>query len=307
MIGKVLRGQRPRGLLYYLFGPGRREEHPDPHIVAGWRDAAELESPLHPDGRRDFRQLAGLLNQPQAALGPRGLRQPVWHCVVRVAPGDRQLSDEEFFARVQEAGVLVRTRLSTRHPGQVTGYAVALDGDTARAGGPVWFGGGKLAADLSLPKLPYRWGTYRAGTLRGADLTADERNEIWEHAARTARDARDQIRAAASAGDLGLVSDAAWAASDTLHSAAAALGSRVVRQAADSRRRASRASHKASGREAGRRTPVARSWPGLRQPVRNTAGRLPRPPRVQVDHQEGRAGRELDAAGAASLVRVDHE
>jgi hypothetical protein len=32
VIGKVLRGQRPRGLLYYLFGPGRREEHTDPHI-----------------------------------------------------------------------------------------------------------------------------------------------------------------------------------------------------------------------------------------------------------------------------------
>ncbi len=122
MIGKVLRGQRPRGLLYYLFGPGRREEHPDPHIVAGWRDAAELESPLHPDGRRDFRQLAGLLNQPQAALGPRGLRQPVWHCVVRVAPGDRQLSDEEFFARVQEAGVLVRTPVE--HPPSGPGHRI---------------------------------------------------------------------------------------------------------------------------------------------------------------------------------------
>jgi hypothetical protein len=371
VIGKVLRGQRPRGLLYYLFGPGRREEHTNPHIVAGWRDPAELEPPLRPDGRRDFRQLTGLLNQPHAALGPRGLRQPVWHCAVRAAPGDRLLSDhewselardimhrtglaphgqdddavrwiavrhaadhvhivgtlarwhvgtlarrdgarprfwndyfrvrdacqaaeerhelrrtppgdrtaghrptraesekarrygrpeaprvtlrrivstaaagaaseEEFFTRLREAGVLVRTRLSTRDPGQVTGYAVALDGDTARTGGPVWFGGGKLAADLTLPKLRCRWGTGRAGTLRGEALTAADRNAIWEHAARTARDARDQIRAAASAGDLGLATDAAWAASDTLHSAAAALGSRVLRQAADSYARAGR-------------------------------------------------------------------
>ena len=363
MIGKVLRGQRLAGLLYYLFGPGRREEHTDPHIVAGWRDPGELEPPLRPDGRRDFRWLTGLLNQPHAALGPRGLRQPVWHCMVRAAPGDRLLSDqewsglardimhrtglaprgqdedavrwiavrhaadhvhivgtlarqdgarprfwndyfrvrdacraaeerhglrrtapgdrtaghrptraesekahrhrrrepprvtlrravstaaaaaaseEEFFDRLAQAGVLVRTRLSTRDPAQVTGYAVALDGDTARTGGPVWFGGGKLAADLTLPKLRCRWGTGRAGTLHGADLTAAERNAIWEHAARTARDARDQIRAAASAGDLGSVTDAAWAASDALHSAAAALGSRVVRQAADNYARAAR-------------------------------------------------------------------
>ena len=37
VIGKVLRGQRPAGLIRYLYGPGRREEHRDPHIVAGWR------------------------------------------------------------------------------------------------------------------------------------------------------------------------------------------------------------------------------------------------------------------------------
>ena len=363
MIGKVLRGQRPGGLLYYLFGPGRREEHADQHIIAGWRDPAELEPPLRPDGRRDFRRLTGLLNQPHAALGPRGLRQPVWHCAVRASPGDRELSDhewselvrdimhrtglaphgqdddavrwiavrhaadhvhivgtlarqdggrprfwndyfrvrdacqaaeehyglrrtapgdrtagyrptraesekarrhgrpetprvtlrrivstaaagaaseEEFFIRLREAGVLVRTRISTRDPGQVTGYAVALDGDTARTGGPVWFGGGKLASDLTLPKLRCRWGTGRVGTLRGADLTVAERNAIWRHAARTAQSARDQIHAAAAVGDVGSVTDAAWAASDTLHSAAAVLGSRVIRQAADSYARAAR-------------------------------------------------------------------
>ncbi len=76
-------------LIRYLFGPGRHEEHLDPHIVAGWRHPAELEPPLRPDGRRDFRRLNGLLNQPQAALGPRAFERPVWHCAVRAAPGDR--------------------------------------------------------------------------------------------------------------------------------------------------------------------------------------------------------------------------
>ena len=33
MIGKVLRGERPAGLIYYLYGPGKYEEHTDPHIV----------------------------------------------------------------------------------------------------------------------------------------------------------------------------------------------------------------------------------------------------------------------------------
>src|SRR6185437_8377925 len=46
---------------------------------------------------------------------------------------------------------------------KVTGYAVA-DSDgrhayTSRTGtsGPVWFGGGKLASDLALPRLRERW------------------------------------------------------------------------------------------------------------------------------------------------------
>ncbi|MDX6390100.1 MAG: hypothetical protein QOJ73_1163 [Streptosporangiaceae bacterium] len=361
MIGKVLRGGRPNGLIRYLYGPGKREEHTDTHLIAGWRDPAELEPPLRPDGHRDFRRLNGLLSQPHAALGPQGFDRPVWHCAVRAAPGDRMLSDdewgqlardvmdrtglapsgqdddavrwvavrhaddhihlvamlarqdgdrprfwndfyrvreacqaaeerhglrrtapgdrtagrrptraenekarrhgwpeaprvtlrravstaaagaasdEEFFARLRDAGVLVRTRRSTRDPGQVTGYAVALGGDTAKGGGPVWFGGGKLAADLSLPKLRCRWTGTPSGPRLGDGLTAEERNAIWEHAARAAQEARERIRAAA--GDPGAVSDAAWAASDTLHVAAAALGSRVVRQAADSYARAAR-------------------------------------------------------------------
>ena len=362
MIGKVLRGQRPAGLIRYLYGPGRREEHRDPHLIAGWRDPAELEPALRPGGRRDFRRLAGLLTQPHAALGPRGLDRPVWHCVIRAAPGDRLLSDaewghlardimhrtglapdgqddeavrwiavrhapdhihivgtlarqdgarpqfwndyyrvreacqaaeerhglrrtapadrtadrrpsraehekarrrgrpeppritlrravataaagsgseDEFFARLRQEGVLVRARYSTRNPGQLTGYAVALDGDTARAGGPVWFGGGKLAADLSLPKLRARWDGTSPPAQPCAQFTPEERNAIWEHAARTAHEARDRIRLYAAT-DPAAAADAAWAASDTLHAVAAALGSRVIRQAADSYARAAR-------------------------------------------------------------------
>jgi hypothetical protein len=39
VIGKISdpRGARVAGLIYYLFGPGRREEHTDPHLIAGWR------------------------------------------------------------------------------------------------------------------------------------------------------------------------------------------------------------------------------------------------------------------------------
>jgi hypothetical protein len=148
-------------------------------------------------------------------------------------------SEEEFFASLREAGVLVRIRYSTRNPSQVTGYAVALAGDTARAGGPVWFGGGKLAADLSLPKLRARWRGAPTGPGLTDSLTAAERNAIWEHAVRIAAHARDQIRRCAVT-DPAAASDAAWAASDALHAAARTLGSRELRQAADSYARAAR-------------------------------------------------------------------
>ena len=75
MIGKVLRGTDARRLLYYLYGPGKANEHTDPHLVAGFGDPAELEPERRPDGSRDFRRLAGLLAQPLAALNGAELRQ----------------------------------------------------------------------------------------------------------------------------------------------------------------------------------------------------------------------------------------
>ena len=101
----------------------------------------------------------------------------------------------------------------------------------------MWFGGGKLAADLTLPKLRCRWDPAR--TRAAERFTAAERNAIWEHAARTADVAARNIRFTGP--DDPAAADAAWAAADTLHAAAAALGSRVLRQAADSFDRAARA------------------------------------------------------------------
>ena len=147
-------------------------------------------------------------------------------------------SEQEFFARLEEAGVLVRKRFSTRNPGEVTGYAVALPADSTRTGGPVWFGGGKLAADLTLPKLRHRWEPVRTGPTER--FTPGERNAIWEHAARTAADAARQIRHLAAT-DPAAAADAAWAAADTLHVAASVLGRRVLSLAADAYDRAARA------------------------------------------------------------------
>jgi hypothetical protein len=52
VIGKVLRGTNARRLLHYLYGPGRANEHTDPHLVAGFSDPAELEPGRRPADRR---------------------------------------------------------------------------------------------------------------------------------------------------------------------------------------------------------------------------------------------------------------
>ena len=276
-------------LLCYLYGPGKANEHTDPHLVAGFSDPADLEPRIRANGARDFRRLTRLLTQPLAAVAGSGYPQPAWHCSVRAAPEDRMLSDaewaqvaarvmdrtglapagddlgvrwvavrhapdhihlvatlarqdgdrpttwndfyrvrdacrdaerrfglrstapadrtaarrasraeteqairrgwaeaprarlcrevstaaagagteQEFFARLDQAGILVRKRYSTTHPGEVTGYAVGLPHHTASDGGVVWYGGGKLAADLTLPKLRARWtGTAEDGLHR---------------------------------------------------------------------------------------------------------------------------------------------
>jgi len=315
MIGKVIRGSDARRLLYYLYGPGKANEHTDPHLVAGFADPAELE-PAHRPGRsRDFSPLAGLLVQSLAAVNGANYSQPVWHCAVRAAPEDRELSDaewaqvaahimdraglapegddlavrwvavrhasdhihlvatlarqdrirpkvwndyyrvrdacqdaeqwfglrptapadrtaarratraeteqaarrgwteaprvrlqrevcaavggsgteDEFFARLDQAGVLVRKRYSTLNVGEVTGYAVGLPQHANKTGGTIWYGGGKLAADLTLPKLRARWagpaterfGAGIPGLAARAVLrsrVADAAGQVWDEA-----------------------------------------------------------------------------------------------------------------------------
>jgi hypothetical protein len=90
-----MRGRRVGGLLRYLFGPGRANEHTDAHLVASWDDSlASLEPGMLRVGRRDVRRLAAMLEQPLAA-SVRTPERPVWHCAVRTAPSDRRLSDAE--------------------------------------------------------------------------------------------------------------------------------------------------------------------------------------------------------------------
>jgi Relaxase/Mobilisation nuclease domain len=393
VIGKVCpRGRRVGGLVRYLYatGPaqqdrrGRRNPHLNPRIVAGFDEPAELEPSVGAAGRRDFRRLVSLLEQPLVAAGVEAEKKPVYHLVVaaRKDPdsgelADRYLTDEqwrdiagtymdrlglaprdddlavrwiavrhaddhvhivatlarqdgrrvwprndfwrageasreveakyglsvtaasdrtaakrasyaetqkaarrgqveparytlrrqvrtaaagasslaEFLERLRDDGLLVRERHSERNPGEITGYAVALPESVDPGGKPIYFGGGKLAADLTLPKLLRRWditapqddgngagvdgkaahhgpdraagstpgsATGRQGEPAGRDrhrLTPEERSRIWEQATAAAARATEQVLTAAGSNPRA-AADAAWAAADFLAAAA---------------------------------------------------------------------------------------
>ncbi|MFD9066003.1 relaxase/mobilization nuclease domain-containing protein [Kitasatospora purpeofusca] len=101
MVPDVSTGSRTRGLLSYLFGPGRRDEHADPHIVAAFAMPGlpnPGRSPLD-QHHQLLDQLADYLDQPVRAREMRlgaTVPQHVWHCPVRTAPGDRYLTDAEW-------------------------------------------------------------------------------------------------------------------------------------------------------------------------------------------------------------------
>jgi hypothetical protein len=129
MITKVVHGWRPGGLIAYLLGPGRAEEHRQPRVIASWdgRDAAwqpartgpgEWDLELGPLIRA-MRAPAVAAGLPEVADEP-GKRGYVWHCSARVAANDRQLSDRDWAGVAREL---------------LDGSGIAVKGD---GGGPRW-------------------------------------------------------------------------------------------------------------------------------------------------------------------------
>jgi hypothetical protein len=152
---------------------------------------------------------------PEECLGT-GLPPQMVRAVLRarIAQATQQAAGEaEFFDRLRRSGVLVRLRFSDTDPGQVTGYAVTLTGHTTSDGALRWYGGGRLAADLTLPQLRRRWRHQdappgRSGAFR---FTAAEREQLYRQAGRQAAGAAERIRHSASNGSTA-AADAAWAA-----------------------------------------------------------------------------------------------
>ena len=417
MIGRVYRGSKVGGLVRYLYGPGRHNEHVDQRLVACWSGAdaqalAVVEPEWTASGERDYRGLIAELEAP-AAYAERLDANPVWHCPLRTAPGDRVLTDaewayvaadlmhrtdiaprgdegacrwiavrhdeesihvvavlarqdgasartpndyrrvretclaaeqkygltvtapadrtaarhttraeverstrtghalpardwlreqvqhaaagarepREFLDRLRVAGVAVRER---RDPdGTLSGYAVGRWEHGHSAGETVFYGGGKLAADLSLPKLQARWAAAGGSTLPnqgavgGPSAPAQDRAQLWRQATQAAAEAAEQVRGRADSGDaagLAGAGDAAAAAAEVLSAA-----SRLIEGDAGGPLTQAARDYDRAAREAGGRLPAA-----------TLAGTMLRTAALQLA-RSGKAGRN-EAAQIALLV-----
>ncbi|MGZ9933104.1 relaxase/mobilization nuclease domain-containing protein [Streptomyces sp. NC-S4] len=387
MVPDVSTGSDTRGLIAYLFGPGRRDEHTNPHIVAAWDMAGA------PDPGRDpaatYSQLSKRLDHHvdlrTRELGGKKPPQHVWHCPVRTAPGDRYLTDAEwaevarrivhatgiapegdekacrwiavrhaddhihimattvradgrrprthhdgqraqaecrkieaefglrrlksgdltaprtptgaerakaerqgqtvtarhwlreqayavaaavhneadYFTVLQSLGIKVKTRLGPE-TGDVIGYSLAAPGDTNAAGEPVWYGGSKLAPDLSINRLRERLPDQKVAD---HPRYMPDPAEPWRHtttaihAARTVLDAGDD---AAAQGHLAAFGDALYniaSATTGPHRAELRAAAMAFNRA---RRSATRADHQAATalRKAAKELAYASSEPG---------------------------------------------
>lgn len=139
MIPKISRGSDPAGLLRYLFGRGRHNEHRDQHLIAGSMDMREG---FGLDGRpmRSFRELGDAFDhryQRRLAKGEpcppdrRSVkRNPgnrdgldrVWHCSLAIRAGDGILTDQQWESLVLD--YLQRLNILDEHGDGATWLAV---------------------------------------------------------------------------------------------------------------------------------------------------------------------------------------
>jgi hypothetical protein len=97
MMPNVTRGDRMAGLMTYLVGQGRANEHTEPHLVAGdaalmaWHDDAELSDDA-------ARSIARHLDRPRTAYRVEVPRGHVWHASLSLRAEEGMRTDEEWGA-----------------------------------------------------------------------------------------------------------------------------------------------------------------------------------------------------------------
>lgn len=153
---------------------------------------------------------------------------------------DHTRNEAAFFDRLNQAGILIRYRYSDRNPGEVTGYAITLPGHLDARDQLIWYSGGRLAEDLTLPRLRRRWQIGIQST--AAPLSPPDRQVIWDDVIQMTANVAAQFRQLATT-DHRSAADTAMVTADALRISARVIrgaAGRDLRRAADEFDRAAR-------------------------------------------------------------------
>ncbi|MFI6982245.1 relaxase/mobilization nuclease domain-containing protein [Embleya sp. NPDC050154] len=174
------------------------------------------------EGRRQGRGLPGYSRANAESAARRGRPEVERATLARHMRGAAvaAVDEEDFLRRLSSSGVVVRPRLDRQDGETVLGLSVALPPPDGTS--PVRYGGGRLAPDLSLPRLRYWWGTSAGGTAGAAAVdplgaratepaSSTEPASAEDGLARWARAATDVARLRSAARDRPLDDVAGWA------------------------------------------------------------------------------------------------
>ncbi|WP_234031374.1 relaxase/mobilization nuclease domain-containing protein [Mycetocola zhujimingii] len=95
------------------------------------------------------------------------------------AAATASVDEGEFVRRLRRGGVLIRPRFAAGRDDVVAGYSVALR--PAEGASPIWYGGGRLARDLTLPRLREGWPDAPATAQAAADEWRATSKNPWQY------------------------------------------------------------------------------------------------------------------------------
>ncbi|MFH8350214.1 relaxase/mobilization nuclease domain-containing protein [Streptomyces sp. NPDC018045] len=153
---------------------------------------------------RGGRTVPGIKRGEQESAVRRGRPEPDRRTLARRVRAAAAVTGNEadFVRQLRSTGVIARPRYASGGRDEVTGYSVALQ--PAEGAQPVWYGGGKLAGDLSLTRLREQWpdSDPAAAVAVWSERGAGERRRVnaalrdeaaWEVAAQQIADARARL------------------------------------------------------------------------------------------------------------------
>ncbi len=145
-------------------------------------------------------------------LAERSSRQTLERIVRACATASRD--ESEFIRRLGDEGIHCRPRYAEGGTDTVVGYSVRLSGAEHGSRKTVWYGGGRLARDLTLPALRRAWGQSHEARTRAVDewhsptpkrkplverlAELEQRGLIWHRCTMELDRVRQQLRAAGS-------------------------------------------------------------------------------------------------------------